>query len=92
MKRFRWYALILGIVVAVVLTMIFAHGLRVRLIWGTSGFALGLVCGIALVLRIQHRRKEKEAAKESRAEQQRRTAEHPGEGRPHRAGLFRHSK
>jgi peptidoglycan/LPS O-acetylase OafA/YrhL len=82
MRRFRLQALILGIVVAVVLTMLFDHGLRVRLIWGTSGFALGLVCGIALILRIQHRRKEKKAAVGSPSEHEHRTTEHPSEGRP----------
>lgn len=92
MKRFRWHLLILAIVVAVILTMLFDHALRVRLIWGTSGFVLGFACGIALILRIQHRRKKKEAAVASAAKQELPPAERSGDGRPHRAGLFRHHK
>ena len=53
MKRFRWHLVILAILVAVALTALLAHSVRVRLIWGSSGFVLGLICGIALVLRVQ---------------------------------------
>jgi hypothetical protein len=57
MKRFRPHVLILVLVAAAVLLVVFSHGIRVRLIWGSSGFAVGLVCGVLLTMEIHHRRK-----------------------------------
>ena len=48
--------LLLAVVAAVVvLTVVFSHGIRVRFIWGASGFGAGLLCGILITLDIQHR-------------------------------------
>ena len=59
MKRFRPYALIaVVVVVIVVLTVLISGDLRVRLIWGSSGFIAGLVCGVLLTLEVHHRRKK----------------------------------
>jgi hypothetical protein len=52
--------LVLVIIAAVVLLILFSHGIRVRLVWGSSGFGVGLVCGILLTMEIHHRRKESE--------------------------------
>jgi cell division protein FtsW (lipid II flippase) len=56
-SRFRPHLLLLVIVVAVVLVVVFSHGIRVRLIWGSSGFVVGLVCGVLLTMEIHHRRR-----------------------------------
>jgi peptidoglycan/LPS O-acetylase OafA/YrhL len=50
-------AFVLVIAAVVVLAIIFGHGIRVRLIWGSTGFLAGLICGILLTLEIQHRRR-----------------------------------
>ena len=47
--------LILVVVAVVVLTVVFSHGIRVRFIWGASGFAAGLLFGVLLTLDVQHR-------------------------------------
>jgi len=60
MDRFRPHVLIAVIVAAVLLIVLLSHGIRVRLIWGSSGFVVGLVCGALLALEIHHRRKHAE--------------------------------
>ncbi|HUJ65358.1 MAG TPA: hypothetical protein VLX59_07470 [Acidimicrobiales bacterium] len=51
-------SIVIAIVVAVVVVAaLLSHGLRVRLIWGSSGFVAGLICGALLMLEIEHRRK-----------------------------------
>jgi hypothetical protein len=59
MKRFRAYALIAIVAVLVILVLLFSHGLRVRLIWGSSGFLAGLICGVLLTAEIHHRRERR---------------------------------
>jgi uncharacterized membrane protein len=57
MKHPRRSALVIVIVAAAVLTIIFSHGIRVRFIWGSGGFVVGLICGVLLTLEVQHRRR-----------------------------------
>jgi hypothetical protein len=56
MNRYRSYVLILLIAAAVVVGALLSHGVRVRLIWGSSGFVIGLVCGVLLTIEVRHRR------------------------------------
>jgi hypothetical protein len=63
MERFRPQVLVLVVVAVVVLAVVLSHGLRVRLEWGSSGFVLGLICGVLLTVEIRHRRKQKESQK-----------------------------
>jgi hypothetical protein len=57
MKHPRRSALVIVIVAAAVLTIIFSHGIRVRFIWGSGGFVVGLICGVLLTFEVQHRRR-----------------------------------
>jgi peptidoglycan/LPS O-acetylase OafA/YrhL len=54
-RHVRLSILVAAIVAVVVLTVVFSHGIRVRFIWGASGFAAGLICGVLLTLEVQHR-------------------------------------
>ncbi len=56
MSRFRPHVLIAVVVAAVVLVVLFSHGVRVRLVWGSSGFVVGLVCGVLLTMEVRRRR------------------------------------
>ena len=56
MTRVGPYALILLVVAAVLSGALLIHGIRLRLIWGSSGFVLGLACGVLLTMGIRHRR------------------------------------
>ena len=47
--------LVIVVAAVVVLTVVFSHGIRVRFIWGASGFAAGLICGVLVTLDVQHR-------------------------------------
>ena len=62
MKHPRLAVLVTVVVAVIVLTVIFSHGIRVRFIWGSSGFVAGLICGVLLTLEIQHRRKRRAKA------------------------------
>lgn len=57
MGRFRPYVPILLVVAAVLFGALLSHGIRLRLIWGSSGFVVELVCGVLLTMEIRHRRK-----------------------------------
>jgi hypothetical protein len=57
MNRFRPHVLILVVAAAVVLVVVFSHGIRVRLVWGSAGFVVGLICGVLLTMEVHHRRK-----------------------------------
>jgi len=57
MTHSRLYILIAIVVAVVVVAALLSHGIRVRLIWGSSGFVAGLICGALLTLEIEHRRK-----------------------------------
>ena len=59
MERYRPHVLILIVVAVIVLTILLSHGVRVRLIWGSSGFVAGVLCGVLLMMEIHHRRKRK---------------------------------
>jgi peptidoglycan/LPS O-acetylase OafA/YrhL len=54
-RHVRLSILVAAIVAVVVLTVVFSHGIRVRFIWGASGFVAGLICGVLLTLEVQHR-------------------------------------
>ena len=61
LRHTGWVVIVAVLVAVVVLTVVFSHGIRVRLIWGASGFAAGLVCGVLLTLEARHAwRKRKE--------------------------------
>jgi peptidoglycan/LPS O-acetylase OafA/YrhL len=60
--RLRPAVLVLVIIAAVVLLILLSHGIRVRVEWGTSGFVVGLICGVLLMLEIRHRRKRSDKA------------------------------
>ncbi len=62
MDRLRPAVLVLVIIAAVVLLILLSHGIRVRVEWGTSGFVVGLICGVLLMLEIRHRRKRSDKA------------------------------
>ena len=62
MKHPRLAVLLTVVAAVIVLTVIFSHGIRVRFIWGSSGFVAGLICGVLLTLEIQHRRKRRAKA------------------------------
>lgn len=57
MKHFRLFVLLVIALGVFVLAVLFSHGLAVRLVWGSSGFVAGLVCGMVLMAEIHHRRK-----------------------------------
>jgi hypothetical protein len=57
MERYRPHVIVLIVLAVVVLAILLSHGVRVRLIWGSSGFVAGLVCGVLLMMEIHHRRK-----------------------------------
>jgi hypothetical protein len=59
MERYRPHVIILIVVAVIVLTILLSHGVRVRLIWGSSGFVAGALCGVLLMMEIHHRRKRK---------------------------------
>ena len=59
MERYRPHIILLIVVVVVVLTILLSHGVRVRLVWGSSGFVAGLLCGVLLTMELHHRRKRK---------------------------------
>jgi hypothetical protein len=59
MKHVRSYALLAIVVALVVLILVLGHGVRVRLIWGSSGFVAGVICGVLLAAEIHHRRKRR---------------------------------
>jgi uncharacterized membrane protein (DUF2068 family) len=61
MRHFRLHLLGAVIVIVVVLTILFSHGIRIRLEWGSAGFVAGLICGILLMMEVHHRRKRREA-------------------------------
>ena len=56
MKHYRRPVILMVIAAAVILTVLFSHWIRVRLIWGGGGFVAGLICGILLTVEIRHRR------------------------------------
>ncbi len=58
MNRYRPHLIIILVLAVIVLTLVLSHGVRVRLIWGSSGFVAGLLCGILLTMEVHHRRKE----------------------------------
>jgi len=57
MTHTRLYIAIAIVVAVAVVAALLSHGLRVRLIWGSSGFVAGLMCGVLLTLELVHRRK-----------------------------------
>lgn len=57
MERYRPHVILVIVIAVVVLAILLSHGVRVRLIWGSSGFVAGLVCGALLMMEIHHRRK-----------------------------------
>jgi uncharacterized membrane protein YoaK (UPF0700 family) len=59
MSRYRPAVLIIVFVGAVVLGALLSHGIRLRLVWGSSGFVVGLVCGVLLTVEIRHRRNQR---------------------------------
>jgi peptidoglycan/LPS O-acetylase OafA/YrhL len=56
MNTARLYVLVIVVVAAIVVAALLSHGIRLRLVWGSSGFVVGLVCGVLLTLEIRHRR------------------------------------
>jgi cell division protein FtsW (lipid II flippase) len=58
MNRYRPHLIIILVLALIVLTLLLSHGVRVRLIWGSSGFVAGLVCGALLTMEVHHRRRE----------------------------------
>jgi hypothetical protein len=56
MNRYRPLALVVLFVAAVVLGALLSHGIRLRLVWGSSGFVVGLICGVLLTIEVRHRR------------------------------------
>lgn len=70
MRHLRPYVLIAIVVAIIVLTALFSHGLRVRLVWGSSGFVAGFVCGVLLTIEIRHRRKKREEQKQKQKQKQ----------------------
>ena len=72
MKHFRRDAILVVITAVVILTALFSHGIRVRLIWGGGGFVAGLICGVLVTVEIRHRRNR--AAKDDRAAKRDRAA------------------
>jgi peptidoglycan/LPS O-acetylase OafA/YrhL len=59
MDRYRPHVILIIVIAVVVLAILLSHGIRVRLVWGSSGFVAGLVCGVLLMMEIHHRRKRK---------------------------------
>ncbi|HXW80813.1 MAG TPA: hypothetical protein VEJ84_15020 [Acidimicrobiales bacterium] len=57
MERYRPHVILIIVVAVVVLAILLSHGVRVRLIWGSSGFVAGLLCGALLMMEVHHRRK-----------------------------------
>jgi peptidoglycan/LPS O-acetylase OafA/YrhL len=55
MKNFRLFVLIAVVLAVVLLAALLSHGFRVRLIWGSSGFVAGVLCGALLAVEVQHR-------------------------------------
>lgn len=65
MKQLRPSVLIIVIVAVAVLVALFSHGIRVRLIWGASGFVAGLIFGVLLTIEVRHRVKRRREARQS---------------------------
>jgi hypothetical protein len=60
MERFRPHLIVLIVIVVIVLAILFSHGVRLRIEWGSGGFVAGLLCGALLMAEVHHRRKRAE--------------------------------
>jgi cell division protein FtsW (lipid II flippase) len=61
-ERYRPHVILIIVIAVVVLAILLSHGVRVRILWGASGFVAGLLCGALLMMEIHHRRKRKEGS------------------------------